>query len=465
MAEKDLRPVVREGESVCPRCFMRIPSKMVEQDSMIFMEKTCPDHGTFSVPISRYAWYFIGLRSYYDALVARNEPPDAKEQAVYTLFLNMRCNMNCPICFTDANRDYKEPDLEFIEKSLEGMRGVQINLFGGEPTVRDDLPEIIRIVRKSGNIPLLFTNGLKLADIDYLRSMKEAGLEEVHLQFDGFEEAAYLQFRQQRLVDTKVKVLENLKELDIATVLETTIARDVNADQLNRILDYAVRNDFIKAVAFRSYSVLGKAGLGPDSCFTLEDLVDLLDLQTNGRINLRDVFFFQRMLFAFFHILGISNCFYNHYYLLYRREDGGYDTISDLVDIDELEYDPEDLKTNPPGFIARLLPRFTSTGARKVMWDILVTMSDRLGYQQRFHYSQHRHTRHMLVLGFEKACDRFTFDFEHVSNCPGGEITTTEGVTTSFSLGNIKRDKKAVQQGRSGPNATSSDDSPCRTIG
>ena len=48
---------------------------------------------------------------------------------------------------------------------------------GGEPTLRDDLPELIAHAEKNGQITGLITNGLKLGDTAYLNSLLQSGLD------------------------------------------------------------------------------------------------------------------------------------------------------------------------------------------------------------------------------------------------------------------------------------------------
>ncbi|MGD8457921.1 MAG: radical SAM protein [Anaerolineales bacterium] len=48
---------------------------------------------------------------------------------------------------------------------------------GGEPTLRDDLPELIRHAENNGQVTGLLTNGIKLGDTKYLNSLLQAGLD------------------------------------------------------------------------------------------------------------------------------------------------------------------------------------------------------------------------------------------------------------------------------------------------
>ena len=38
-------------ESVCPVCLKRLPAKRVAKGKAVFLEKTCPEHGDFSVEV------------------------------------------------------------------------------------------------------------------------------------------------------------------------------------------------------------------------------------------------------------------------------------------------------------------------------------------------------------------------------------------------------------------------------
>ncbi len=82
------------------------------------------------------------------------------------LFVTGRCNAKCTMCFYASEMEKKEPDLTFAEIQKLSETAGQFNrlwLSGGEPTLREDLPEIIEMFYKNNqvkdvNMP---TNGLK----------------------------------------------------------------------------------------------------------------------------------------------------------------------------------------------------------------------------------------------------------------------------------------------------------------
>lgn len=63
-----------------------------------------------------------------------------------------------------------------IDKAWDA--GIPHILFtGGEPTLREDLPELISHAEKNGQVTGLITNGLKLSDTSYLNTLLQSGLD------------------------------------------------------------------------------------------------------------------------------------------------------------------------------------------------------------------------------------------------------------------------------------------------
>jgi uncharacterized radical SAM superfamily Fe-S cluster-containing enzyme len=126
--------------------------------------------------------------------------------------LTQRCNQSCPYCFADSSHTtsdaQEEPTLEeirgiyafLLEQSSD--RPFNIQLSGGEPTIRDDLPQIIAMGREMGFPYIqLNTNGRKLAESwEYTKVLKKAGLSSAFLQFDGLTDDVYLKTRGRELL-------------------------------------------------------------------------------------------------------------------------------------------------------------------------------------------------------------------------------------------------------------------------
>ncbi|HBF36118.1 MAG TPA: radical SAM protein, partial [Firmicutes bacterium] len=113
---------------------------------------------------------------------------------------------------------------------------------GGEPTVRDDLPEIIKMAKKMGFPYIqLNTNGLRLAgEPGYAKILKEAGLSSVFMQFDGTKDEIYRQLRGRNLFAVKENAIKNCADNNLGIVLVPTIVPEVNVDNIGEIIRFGL---------------------------------------------------------------------------------------------------------------------------------------------------------------------------------------------------------------------------------
>ena len=104
------------------------------------------------------------------------------------LALTYRCNNSCAHCYNARSRNFPELKtqdwIEIIDRLWE-IRIPHIVFTGGEPTLREDLPELIQHAEKNGQIAGLNTNGIKLADMDFLNTLVKAGLDHVQITLES----------------------------------------------------------------------------------------------------------------------------------------------------------------------------------------------------------------------------------------------------------------------------------------
>ena len=304
-----------ETESLCPICLKRIPARKVEDSGKVYLEKTCPEHGESKVLIWRqdvrhYLDWTMGsekgsgpLHSFttvdkgcpYDCGLC---PEHWTRACTMVLEITLRCNLRCPVCFAsaDENRKY-EPDIEVIrgmyEAAMEGVGACTIQLSGGEPTVRDDLPQIIALGREVGFSHILInTNGVRIArEPDYLRCLKDAGASAIYLQFDGVTDDVYRYTRGRNLFDVKRQALANCAVEKIGVILVPTIVPRVNDRQLGDIIQFAKsRIPTVKGVHFQPISYLGRYPHPPgdEDRITIPDVIRALECQTDGELKWQD---------------------------------------------------------------------------------------------------------------------------------------------------------------------------------
>jgi uncharacterized radical SAM superfamily Fe-S cluster-containing enzyme len=164
---------------------------------------------------------------------------------------------------------------------------VGIQLSGGEPTVRNDLPQLIRAIRALGFTYLqLNTNGLRLAhDAEFAAKLKGAGLSSVFLQFDGITDDVYQSLRGRPLLAEKLQAIRNCSKHGLGVILVPTLVRGSNTHQVGAILRTALSfAPTVRAVHFQPVSYFGRI---PDNFdehqrITIPEVLQLIEAQTGS---------------------------------------------------------------------------------------------------------------------------------------------------------------------------------------
>jgi len=102
-----------------------------------------------------------------------------------------------------------------------------ITFTGGEPTLRDDLPALIAHAEKNGQVCGLLTDGLKLADKEYLNTLLQTGLDHLMFLLQPDERASW-------------KALETILPADLFTTVHLTVTPK-NFKQADNVLDKLAR--------------------------------------------------------------------------------------------------------------------------------------------------------------------------------------------------------------------------------
>jgi len=439
------RIVLRKTESICPVCAVRLKAEVVEKSGRVYLEKSCEKHGNFSFLISYHSGYYKELNDFYFPLMQEEFP-----QHDYIVHLTNKCNLDCPICLANANRR-KAPDYSIynLKEFLRGKKNYKIDLMGAEPTMRADLAEIIRVVSDSGNIAALHTNGIKMADLEYAKTLKEAGLDEVHLQFDGFDDAAYEKIRGEKLLENKQRVLENLEELNIATDLVVTILRGCNEAEMEKVLEFGAAHPFVKEIFFMGCRFLGKAKeLPAENCMMPDELIDILEEQTAQKILRKNILGFQKLYFAFLAAFGVRKCFYINHYIVIRTRTG-YKPVDDILNIGSIQKNLEKFKQLRLSGSLWAMPYLAFSSLFKLvglkgLFRLKEFLSFGIPFIRGFNLSCLPNKS--ILLGFISACDGYSFDSQIARNCGKGALSVELGTQDSGAIDNVLRDRLVCKE-------------------
>jgi len=288
-----MRKILRQTYSVCPVCLQRIPAVHAAYGSEIYLEKTCPQHGDFSAIIWRGLRDMETWRGDLPPIVeGENEncpnacglcPEHRQGTCCVLLEVTKRCNLRCPFCFAEGGIGEDIP-FETVRDRLRALAvpgKTLVQLSGGEPTVRNDLPQIVAAAKEAGcQYVQLNTNGIRLAeDAAYVHSLAEAGLSFVFMQFDGTNDEIYRALRGRNLLNIKQEAIENCARYNIGVTLVPTIVPQINTQDIGNIIRFAVsRAPAVRGVHFQPVSYFGRIPELPSNSerFTLDELLEAI---------------------------------------------------------------------------------------------------------------------------------------------------------------------------------------------
>jgi cyclic pyranopterin phosphate synthase len=157
-----------------------------------------------------------------------------------------RCNLRCQYCMPEEEYVWlpREDLLHFEEISrlvdvFVGLGVDKVRLTGGEPLLRRDLPELVRLLAAKPDIRdlAMTTNGVLLAGM--AGSLREAGLHRVTVSLDTLRSERFTALTRRT---THAQVLEGLRAVTPAgftdTKIDTVVMRGVNDDELADLIEF-----------------------------------------------------------------------------------------------------------------------------------------------------------------------------------------------------------------------------------
>ena len=297
-----------------------LDATIYEKDNKVYIEKTCPEHGKYN------ELYWSDYDQYKRAEKYRKEgeglnnprtqtvkgcpqdcgicPQHKSHTGLAIIDVTNRCNLRCPVCFANAAAAgyVYEPTQKQVHEMLRNLRqndpvpATALQFSGGEPTIREDLPELIKAAKDLGFRHVeINTNGIRLSQsVEYCKTLAEAGASTIYLQFDGLTNDVYRFTRGVDLLETKMKAIENCREAGLkSVVLVVTLVKGVNDHQLGDIIRFAVDNfDVVRCINVQPVSLCGRL---PEEerekmRITIPDFMRLCEEQTGGKVKVDDFY-------------------------------------------------------------------------------------------------------------------------------------------------------------------------------
>ncbi|MCW4019504.1 MAG: radical SAM protein [Candidatus Bathyarchaeota archaeon] len=102
--------------------------------------------------------------------------------------LTFRCQNNCVHCYAGGPHETPEMTTAQWKEAIDRLSNIGVFILtftGGEPTLRDDLTELLRYAEVKGMVTGLITNGRNLKDKAYVDALEKAGLDFVQVTLES----------------------------------------------------------------------------------------------------------------------------------------------------------------------------------------------------------------------------------------------------------------------------------------
>ena len=161
------------------------------------------------------------------------------------------CNFKCGYCLPDGYKIDRSDNRKFLNieeirrlaKALSELGVSKIRLTGGEPTVRKDFFEIIKIIKENSGIKktVMTTNGYRLDKI--ADDIKNSGLDGINISIDSLNADTFKKITGHDRLEEILRGIKNLQKLNFKNIkINAVLLKGVN-DSENDFNDWA---EFLK---------------------------------------------------------------------------------------------------------------------------------------------------------------------------------------------------------------------------
>lgn len=258
--------LLAETTTVCALCSADAAAAYYETCNGVFLRSECALHGVLNDKVETDTGFFLEqyMQPYY------------KAHKHFVVPVTYRCMMRCRYCYSLSSDPVALPCDRPLEKFAEMFSNYDGNIMlsGGEPTLRDDLPDIIKAAKKGKNRKKvsIATNGQKNGGLNYLETLRESGLDYIFL---SLHDKTY--YRSEDEFIRALGTLNNCRQLGIPVWISRTVERLDQLDSISRLLEEYKKTIF--QVTLRAVKRYG--ALQPLSQLYLSSLIAYLGMEEN----------------------------------------------------------------------------------------------------------------------------------------------------------------------------------------
>lgn len=168
---------------------------------------------------------------------------EVRNPEVLVAELTYRCNMHCWYCYNPQDLNEYSPQKELttdewikVIREASELGVIHIHITGGEPTIRQDLPNIVEEAKNYGLYVNLITN-ITLYDRRYWEELIKKGVDHIQVSFQAHTKDLNDLIGEAKTYEKKLKILSWLKELGVFLTMNIVLHR-WNIDYIEDIIQF-----------------------------------------------------------------------------------------------------------------------------------------------------------------------------------------------------------------------------------
>jgi len=315
MVKKSGIKILKKTHSLCPKCNKILPADIFVKNNKVYITRMCRKHGkTEELYFGDYEMYKRFEEWAHDGKGIENPqikkarptcPEDCglcnihkSHTALGNIVVTNRCDLQCFYCFfyAKAMGYVYEPTLGQIRSMLRSMAQEKpvpsnaVQLTGGEPALRNDIIDIIKIAKEEGYDHIqLNTNGIRLAnEPGFAEKIRKAGVSTIYLSFDGVTSRTNPKNHWEI-----PNILRNCRAAGVGIVLVPTVINGVNDHEVGDILEFGMKHvDVVRGINYQPVSLVGRISSAERKKYriTIPDVIERMENQTDGMVRKEDFY-------------------------------------------------------------------------------------------------------------------------------------------------------------------------------
>lgn len=196
-----------------------------------------------------------------------------------TIAVTNKCPCNCPHCSASRREgeNLNSKDIKRVIDELLSLGTYNITFTGGEPLIRNDLPELVEYVDKNKAITLIFTSGF-FSDERLITELKKNGLFGMFVSLDAGSSDKHDTLRRCKVFDKAIETVNIAKKVGLLIGISTYGTHEnLRNKELLEIIRLSKRLNVHEVVIFDAVPT-GKAIENEDIMLTEDEHESLIDI-------------------------------------------------------------------------------------------------------------------------------------------------------------------------------------------